>query len=217
MKSHLKNSLNLCLIVSALVLTSCGKKENKVSSGSGLFSSSTNSLQTSAGQTISNQVTSLKNSVACLSGYRLSNDVNFYVSGGIIATNKIGGNFQLSPNLSPQGGQINKMWIGVSAYRDLMFVTQVMNGSSVVGFNVTLSFCEMKNSYANLPSIISNERGLTGFTAPYGIIVDSATSCGYNVVNLAQYTTIVSNRDLNNPYSPASVSIPTSFAKPSCN
>jgi hypothetical protein len=219
MKLHLKHSLNLCLVVSALLLTSCGKKENKVSSngvsGSSPFYTGNSSLNSAAGSTIVNQVQSIKSSVACLNGYRLTNDVSFYVQGGIIGSNRIGGNW--ISGFSPNGGTVNKMWIGVSAYRDLMFVTQVMNGSSVMGFNVTLSFCEMKNASASLPSVISNERALTNFVTPNGIVVSSTATCGYNVVSLSQQTYITSQRDLNNPYSPIAVQVPTSFAPPSCN
>lgn len=218
MKSHVKHSLNLCLVVSALILTSCGKKENKVSSGisgSSPFYSSNSSLSSAAGQTIVNQVQSIKANLACLTGYRLTNDYSFYVSGGILGTNRLGGNFV--SGFSPNGGTINKMWIGVSAYRDLMFVTQVMNGSQVMGFNVTLSFCEMKNSYSSLPSIISNTRALSNFIAPNGIVVSSTATCGYNVVSLSQQTYITSERDTSNPYSTSAVQVPTSFAAPSCN
>lgn len=219
MKLHLKHSLNLCLVVSALLLTSCGKKENKVNSTSGLSTqiSSSNPLFSSAtGSTIVTQVNSIKASVACLNGYRLTNDVNFYVQGGILGSNRIGGNW-VEGFMPSSSGLVNKMWIGVSAYRDLMFVTQVMNGSTVAGFNVTLSFCEMKNASASLPSVISNERALTNFITPNGIVVSSTATCGYNVVSLSQQTYITSQRDLNNPYSPTAVQVPTSFAPPRCN
>ncbi|AUN99461.1 hypothetical protein DOM21_03575 [Bacteriovorax stolpii] len=217
MKSRLKYSLNLCLIATALVLVSCGKKENKVNSsisGSSPFYTGNSALNTSVGSTIINQVQSIKANVSCMNGYRLTNDVSFYVQGGIVASNKIGGNWQ-SGFLT--NGTINKLWIGVSAYRDLMFVTQVVNGSQVVGFNVTLSFCELKNTYSTLPSIISNERALRNFAAPYGIVLDSNTYCGYSVVDLAMNTVITSERNLSNPYSPPNAQIPTSFTKPTCN
>lgn len=220
MKLHLKHSINLCLIVSALILTSCGKKENKVNSAAtGLTTqiSSSNPLFSSAnGTTIVNQVNSIKANMACLTGYRLATDVNFYVQGGITGANRINGNW-VEGFMPSTSGQVNKMWIGVSAYRDLMFVTQVMNGSQVAGFNVTLSFCEMKNASATLPSVISNERALTNFITPNGIVVSSTATCGYNVVSLSQQTYITSQRDLNNPYSPVAVQVPTSFAPPRCN
>ncbi|MBC7714407.1 MAG: hypothetical protein H7177_13765 [Rhizobacter sp.] len=218
MKSRLNYTLHFCLLVSALMLASCGKKENKVSSngvsGSSPFTMDNPALSGSVGSTIINQVSSIKSNVACLNGgYRLTNDVSFYVNGGYKSGTTIGGNW-VGGFLS--SGTISKMWVGVSAYRDLMFVTQVANGSTVVGFNVTISFCEMKSSYG-LPSIISNERALDTFQAPYGIIVDSNTYCGYSVVDLAQNTSIISRRASSNPYSPPDAQIPTSFTKPTCN
>jgi hypothetical protein len=218
MKVRLKHSLNLCILASAVLLASCGKKENKVNSGyTGASPFSTNNpvFNSPGGSTIVNQVQSIKANVACLNGgYRLTNDVSFYIKGGYVSGTKIGGNW--TPGFY-QEGSISKLWVGVSAYRDLMFVTQVANGATVLGFNVTISFCELKNSYSGLPSIISNERALEGFQAPYGIILDSNTYCGYSVVDLAQYTSIISRRSLSNPYSPPDAQIPTSFTKPTCN
>lgn len=217
MKAHFKNSLRLSVIVSALILTACGKKDNKVSTytGSTPFSTSNPVFSGTNGATIVNQVQSIKQNVGCLNGgYRLTNDVSFYINGGYISGTKIGGNWA-SGFLST--GTVSKLWVGVSAYRDLMFVTQIASGSKVLGFNVTLSFCELKNAYSGLPSIISNERALDTFTAPYGIILDSNTYCGYNVVDLAQYTTIISRRNPSNPYSSTDAQIPTSFTKPTCN
>jgi hypothetical protein len=219
MKSHLKHSITLSLLVSALMLASCGKSENKVGSstysGSSPFSTSNSAFNTTIGSTIVAQAQSIKNNVACLNGgYRLTNDVSFYINGGYLSGTKIGGNWA-SGFLT--NGTVSKMWVGVSAYRDIMFVTQVANGSTVTGFNVTISFCELKNSYTSLPSIISNERSLDTFTAPYGIILDSNTYCGYSVVDLAQNTTIISRRSTSNPYSTSDVVVPTSFTKPTCN
>lgn len=203
--------------MSALVLSACGKKENKVNS-SGLAGASPfylgNPALTNSPQIV-NQVQSLKANVSCLNGYRLTNDVSFYVNGGVIGSNRIGGSFQ-SGFLT--NGTVSQLWVGVSVFRDLMFVTKVTNGSQVVGFNVTLSFCEMKNTYyPNLPSIISNERALVNFMAPNGIILDNNTYCGYGVVDWAANTIITSQRNLSNPYSSPDAYPVTSFTKPTCN
>ena len=222
MKSRFKQILTLSAITLTITLSSCGNKDNKVNSsgantgmsGSTPFTTSNPALGGGNGSTIINQVQSIKANVSCLSGYRLSNDVSFYVNGGYIASNRIGGNFQ-------QGfltnGSYNKLWVGISAFRDIMFVTQVTNGSQVVGFNVTISFCELKNSNPYYPSIISNDRSLDSFNAPNGIILDSNTYCGYNVVDLAANTLIVSRKIPGNPGTPVDVQIPTSFTKPTCN
>lgn len=217
MKVRLKHSLHLCLIVSALLLTACGKKDNKVGTytGSSPFSTSNPVFNTSVGSTIVNQVQSIKANVACLNGgYRLTNDVSFYVNGGVVSGSKIGGNW--TPGFMTSG-TVNKMWVGVGAYRDLMFVTQVTSGSKAVGFNVTLSFCELKNGYSGIPSLLSNERAIDSFQAQYGIVLGSDTYCGYNVVDSAQETSVISRRSSVSPQLTSDVRIFTSYTKPSCN
>ena len=109
------------------------------------------------------------------------------------------------------------MRIGISAFRDLIFVSQVVNGANIIGFNVTVSYCEMKNISPGLPSVISNERELTNFsTKPNDIILESTGRCGYSFVSFAQSTQIVSQRDLSNPYTTEAKAIPTTFAPPRC-
>ena len=219
MKLRLNKTMNLCLIATALLVSACGKKENKVSSAtsnSSPFYTGNPALSGSAGSTIISQVQSIKTNVPCNGGYRLTNDVSFYVNGGYVGSNKIGGIFEPGFHVNANS-QINKLWVGVSAFRDLMFVTQVTNGSQVVGFNVTMSFCEMKNYATGFPSLVSNERALTRFTARNGIIVDSNTYCGYGVVDFAYMTEIISERGLSNPYSDRDITIQTSFTKPTCN
>ena len=229
MKTRFKYSFSLCLILcAALMLTACGKKENKVNSsgvaGSSPFYTGNPALSGTAGTAIVNQVQSIKNSVSCLNGYRLTNDVSFYIQGGYGAgTNTIAGNFVEGFNTN---GTINQLYVGVSVYRDLMFVTQVTNGSQVVGYNVTLSFCEMKSNPSTLPSIISNERRLRAFQAPWGINVITKSGCsfglvastgvGYDNYGRPKATYITSERNLSNPYSPPDAQIPTAFAAPGC-
>ncbi len=215
MNLRLKHTLNLFLIVSAVALTGCGKKDNKVNSNNSSAFNGTSPFSTGySPDSIIQQASSIKNNVTCMNGYRLNTDYSFFIRGGAVSGTKING--QWTPGVLT-GGSVNKLWVGVSAYRDLMFVTQVANGSAVVGYNVTLSFCELKNTYSTLPSIISNERVLKNFATPYGIILDQDSYCGYSVVDLAQYTYITSERNLSNPYSPPDVQIPTSYTKPTCN
>ena len=215
MKSHLKNSLHLCLIVSALMLTACGKKANKVNSTPTVGSSPFSTAGYAPGEIV-NQMQSIKTNVTCMNGYRLNTDYHFHVVGGAVSGTKISAPGRWNPGVL-SGGTVNKLWVGVGAYRDLMFVTQVANGSAVIGYNVTLSFCEMKNSNPTYPSVISNERILRDFLTPNGIILDKDTYCGYGVVDYAPYTYITSSKDMNNPMSPPDIQIPTSYAKPTCN
>jgi hypothetical protein len=212
MKARLKNPLIITTIISSLIFASCAKK-NVVNSSSGSnFFTSGNSLFTNNSQYI-NYYNTVKNKVSCLSGrYRLSNDVTFYVSGGAYSQSTIYGQF--TPG-SLTTGTVSEMYVGVSAYSDLMFVTKVTNGGSVVGFNVTLSMCSVPNSYANYPALVSNDRSLTGFQAPYGITVNSSTNCGYGLVAAAYYTYMVSQRIPSNAYT-ADFPVYTTFSNSGC-
>ena len=199
--------------------TDCGQTEDTIDSTvktTSLFYSSNPAL--SSNPQIDSQVQSIKANVACTNGYRLTNDVSFFLPGSFAAGSgsrtTIGGQFQEG---FMSNGTISQLYVGVSLYRDLMFVTKVTNGSQVLGFNVTLSYCEVKNSYQGLPSIISNERPLKNFRAQSGIVLDTDTHCGYGVVDWAPNTVITSLRELSNPSSPPDVDVPVSFTKPTCN
>lgn len=216
---NLKIALKLCFVATLILAVGCGKKNNKVStnyaSGSP-FTSDNSALNSTAGSNMISQVQSLKNSVACKSGMRLTNDVSFYASSGSFTGSKL-----IAAGWTPgfmTSGTINRLWIGVSAFNDLMFVTQVTNGGSqVIGFNVTLSMCELKNSYPTLPSIISNTRELTNFRTPNGIVLDSDTYCGYSMVDAAINTYLTSRRDMSNSYYSNDAEIQTTFTKAACN
>ena len=203
-------TLTLCLVL----LGSCGKKDNVVGAGSGTSPFYVGNPALSSNPGIVNQVQSVKSSVTCMPGRnRLTNDVSFYINGGSISGTTIGGNWQSG---FMNTGTISNLYIGVSAYRDLMFVTKVTNGGQVVGYNVTLSFCEVPNSYPNYPALVSNDRALTQFQAPNGIVLDLNTYCGYGVVDAAINTIIVSQASTTNPYT-SPFPVYTSFTKPSCN
>lgn len=214
MKVRLKYSIQVSLTACLLLLGSCGK-ENKVNSNAGASGTSPFYVGNAAvSSTIVSQVQSVRSTVTCLSGRnRLANDVSFYINGGSLTGTTIGGNWQ--PGFMSQGN-ISNLYIGVSAYRDLMFVTKVTNGGQVIGYNVTLSFCEMPNAYPNFPALISNDRPLINFQAPNGIVLDVNTYCGYGVVDAAFNTVIVSQRSSTNPYT-SDFPVYTSFSKPTCN
>ena len=219
MNLQLKYFLNIFLNVALLFLSSCGSKPNQVNSaaigngnGSNPFYSGNPALN--GNPNIINQYQSLRASVTCLSGRsRLNTDVSFYVSGGSLGGTKIGGNWQ--PGFM-NNGSISNLFIGVSAFRDLMFVTKVTNGAQVLGYNVTLSFCSVPNAYPNYPELVSNSRQLVNFQAPSGIVLDTNTYCGYGVVDAAINTVILSKQSASNPYT-SDFPIYTSFSKPTCN
>lgn len=200
-----------------LVLASCGGKENKVNSntvGTSAISFGNSALNSATGSTIVNQYNSVRSTVACLPGRtRLATDVSFFINGGSISGTTVGGNWQ--PGFM-NTGTITNMYVGVSAFRDLMFLTKVTNGASqVIGYNVTLSFCDVANAYPNYPALVSNDRALVNFAAPNGITINTATSCGYGLIAAATNTVVVSQRSTTNPYT-SDYPIYTSFTKPNC-
>lgn len=212
MKPLMKTSLLVTLITSSLIFTSCGKK-NVVNSGSGSsYFNSSNSLFTSNSQFI-NQYNTIKNKVSCLPGrYRLSTDSTYYVSSGSYSQSTIYGQYQAG---SINSGTVSEMYVGMSSFSDLMFVTKVTNGSTVVGFNVTLSMCSIPNSQGNYPALVSNDRSLTNFQASNGIKVNSSTSCGYGLVAAAYYTYMLSQRIPSNAYT-ADFPVYTTFTNNGC-
>ena len=216
MKSPIKHSLQLTLIATLLLIASCGKKNtinSNGASGTSPFYVGNPALSTGAGTAIIGQVQAVRASIGCLSGRtRLANDVSFYVNGGSVSATTVGGNWQ---NGFLTTGSISELYIGVSAYRDLMFMTKVTNGGQVLGYNVTLSFCDMPNAYPNYPALISNDRALVNFQAPQGITINTATNCGYGLIGAAINTVIVSQRSTTNPYT-SDFPIYTSFTKPNC-
>jgi len=141
MNLHFKRTMTLTFTACLLLLGSCGKKNtaNTGISGTSPFNSNNPALNTGAGSSMISQYNDIKSKTPCLRGARLVNDVSFYVTGGAVNLNTIGGNW--TPGFL-QSGTISSMYVGVSAYRDLMFVTKVTDGIKVVGYNVTLSFCE---------------------------------------------------------------------------
>ncbi len=217
MKLLVKNSFPLALMTCFLLLGGCGKKQNQVNSngyvGSSPYSTNNPIFSGPGGAAIVNQYQTIRGSVTCLPGRnRLANDVSFYVSGGSYSGTTIGGNWQ--PGFMSQG-TVSDLYVGVSAYRDLMFMTKVTSGSQVIGYNVTLSFCEVPNAYMNYPALVSNDRALINFQAPNGITINTATSCGYGLIAAAVNTVIVSQRSLTNPYT-SDFPVYTSFTKPNC-
>lgn len=159
---------------------------------------------------ISADVQSIKTTMACTNGRkRLKSDVSFYTTSVAEHSNKLAGNFQ-SGFLST--GTISDLYVGVSAFKDLMFVTKVKNGDKIVGYNVTLSFCELPNSFKDMPAIISDNRPIDSFRAPYGIILgEKSSTCNQGSV-LSMTSTVVSRRSSEANSAP-DAQVPTSFVE----
>ena len=223
------NNSKVCHAALALVLllsvTSCGDKKNKTNSSTSSTSTNVNnsgtwnSTQYQDGSGYSsdqvNSMNSIKSGVNCQNGARLSQDVIFSVQGGAYNTSTIGGSFQAG-SIS---GTVSKLYVGISAFNDLMFVSKITNGNSVIGYNVRLSMCPQMGGY-NVP-FISNERPLGDFRAPQGITLNDSTVCGVSLVTSAQNTTMTSGA-VTMTINGISTQVPaaqvvTTFYSPRCN
>lgn len=214
MKRSMSKILLTTTLTSMLLMSACGKKNVVNTSGvSGNSPFTANNPLFSSNPQLAAKANEIKSKIGCLNGnYRLNNDYTFYVQGGNYSQSQIGGQFQQGVLTS---GSASELYVGMSVYRDLMFVTKVTNGTSVVGYNVTLSFCSVPNAYPNYPALVSNERSMINFQAPYNIVLNSNTSCGYGLVAAAYYTYIISQRMPNNAYT-SDFPVYTTFTNSGC-
>lgn len=184
-------------LILILGVTSCGgDKKNKTSSSNNSSSVGLNNSGTLSGTQYQdstgynsdqvNTINNIKSSVNCQYGARLTQDVIFSLQGGAYNTSTIAGTWQPGS----VGGTVSKLYVGISAFNDLMFVSKLTNGNSVVGYTVRLSMCPQYGGY-NVP-FIANERPLSNFAAPQGITLNDSTVCGVSLVTSAQNTTMVS-------------------------
>lgn len=102
-------------------------------------------------------------------------------------------------------GNVANIYVGESAFGDLIFISKITNGSQVIGYNVDLSFCsqyaitqQTYNPYggyqtastgSNLMPLIANERPMTNFSAN-GIVIVDDTSCPHGKVSFANTMTM---------------------------
>jgi hypothetical protein len=221
------------LILSMLLfqLSSCGKKSknktdaDKPNNGTNVLPdgsspirppSTSPSLPTFGNDQLST-IQSIKNNFNCPGGQRLGTDYVYYTQGynhnGSRTT--IAGPFQ--EGNSP-GGSSQKLYIGMSSYNDLMFVSKLTNGSQVVGYAVIVSYCSYSSN--GFP-YIDNSRRITGFNAPQGIVLDEDNFCGYGSVDSAQ-NTVAQSASIPFNYGGYQVTLPpyniyTTFRKATCN
>lgn len=219
-------NFKVCHMALALVLilgvTACGKKKNSTNSNnssnnvnnSGNWSSSQYQDNTNFSSQQASQISSIKGSLNCQNGARLTQDVIFAVQGGAYNTSTIAGSFQPG-SIS---GNVSQLYVGISAFNDLMFVSKITNGNSVLGYNVRLSMCPQMAGN-NIP-FIGNQRQLSNFQAPNGITLNDSTVCGVGQVTSAQNTSMVTGSMTVNSYgyqtTVPEAQVVTTFYPPRC-
>jgi len=170
----------LAMIVLILTLFSaCGKKNKAPRHRSGHIPGAPNySIQDAA------SINNYKNRVSCSYGQgRRIPDVTFNTTGGAQSASRttVYGPFQ--PGIL--GGNISKVYVGASTFGDIITVSKMTSGASVVGYNISFSLC-------NNSPLIMNGRGVSNLQTT-GIIIDDDANCGIGRVDYA-YTRLVANQ-----------------------
>ncbi|MDD0854125.1 hypothetical protein HBN50_13515 [Halobacteriovorax sp. GB3] len=206
-----KTRITAIIFLLLTLMVSCGKKNVVSSSNSGNLSGYDPNVNT-GGTVNSSEILSIINQVSCTQGTRLNNVYTYNTSASGTRTT-LAGNFAEGPISGP----LSKIFIGASIYGDVLAVAKVTNGSSVVGYNVFVSLCSYTPN--NFPYVV-NERTLSNFRAPYGIVLDEDNHCGYGSVDSAQMTRILNSglEQYNGSYVGLSqTDIVTTFRKVNCN
>lgn len=181
----MKKMITSILTLSTLMfLASCGGDNKSSTSKNGAGNVITNSVSvkpTNTPSSINSLYSQLTSALPCKSGSRLSTLQQYSIQGGSTSyynsQNKLAGNFQNGTI----AGNVGQLYMGVSTFNDLMIISEMTSGNSVVGHNVYISFCTSSN-------LIFEGRTFSAFQAPNGIVLDKNTSCPYGVIDSAQNT-----------------------------
>ena len=161
------------LALSLIVTMACGKK-NQVKSatlGAPIPVMGIPNLPGTSGA----QIQQIISAYPCAQGQRMP-EIQLSTSGA--APN--GNNTLISgPYNSGQiSGPIAMVFVGKSAFNDVMVVTKIANGTQLLGYNLTVSMCQYN-------PLIMPGRPLSGFSTPMGIVLNQATNCGIGSVDNA--------------------------------
>jgi len=99
-------------------------------------------------------------------------------------------------------------------------VSKIVNGTQVIGYNVTLSLCPYVGQDGT--PYYHDSRPISAFHAPNGIVLDEDNHCGIGSVDAAIDTRIVAAAHSYTLQSGFPINLPefappTTFYKPACN
>lgn len=211
-KSILKRMLKLHLLLVLLaVFNSCGSSnskedENVVDNNTtnwnnpGRYNTPVYS-NPNVNSTIQNQINQIRSQVGCVqgsdgvnmyTGRRLNQMVTFsaqsYEQDGNSSTiDHLG---QLNPGpIGAQGTQ--ELYVGVSVFGDLLFVTKYSSGFQAIGYTYTISFCEaeIQDQYfgSRLP-VISDQNQIVQMTNDSQTVLDASTYASTGQVDRGDIT-----------------------------
>jgi hypothetical protein len=211
-KRNWKKALGLMLI--ALSLASCGGKKNTTSSNNSNVNNPSNPTNTNLPYT-STALSKAKAEIACVqytdqygsvrTGRRVNKDFSFQYQTGNASLTSIAINAQM-----PQGhisGQTAMEFVGVGTFGDIMVVTKIVNGSTLMGYNVAISLCEMTSQYNNQSYINDSIQATQLYGINNGISLSVGTHCNYGKVTAASVMIQLSS---------LSQAVPFSFYAPGC-
>ncbi len=222
----MKIVLTSTIIASSLFVTSCGdKKKNKVNTNAytnGAIMVGTNPYSVNgANPAVSQAIAQIEGQYPCTTGQRIYKQFNSRQVSGTATT--ISAQFA-DGAIAGTATAPGSIYVGLNyTTRDLLYIEKVTSGTSVVGFNATLSFCPY-------PNVISADRNLTNLTINANL--DTDAHCGVGSIDAAS-TFVLSVKDQSqpgyyfgcsggstsypqNPYM-ATYGICTNFTKVSCN
>lgn len=147
MNRQRQNYWIVLLLGLALIGAACSNKANKVDSSNG---NNNNPAQAPASPvapnnslnvTIQNTINKAKNFYKCTSGPRLSTDHVYYASA--VSQNMLSNTTTVTGPFTKGSisGTPRQVFIGKGPTNDLVFAVQIVDGQTVKGYNIHLSFC----------------------------------------------------------------------------
>ncbi|HAZ14071.1 MAG: hypothetical protein A2X86_14270 [Bdellovibrionales bacterium GWA2_49_15] len=185
MKPHsLGKFLKIVPLAFALIMTmACGKK-NSVKGATPGVGTTVMGIPNLPGTTGA-QVQQIISSYPCTQGGQRIPEIQLSTAGAAPGGNTTLISGPYNPGSIP--GPVTTVFVGKSAFNDVMVVTMIANGTQVLGYNITVSMCSFISN--NVPLIIPG-RPLSNFMTPSGLVLSLNTTCGIgsaigNVVMMA--------------------------------
>ena len=148
---------------------------------------------------VQSTINQLKSSVGCVqgsdgvatyTGRRLNQNVTFSAQGGYGSANSTIVPYTGALQPGPIGNSGNtELFVGISVFGDLLFVTKYSQGTNVIGYNYTVSFCESQINYYNMQlPLISDQNQVVQLSNDSQTVLDFQGCQGTGMVDSADLT-----------------------------
>lgn len=210
-KSIMKRFFKLHLLLALVaILNSCGQSSSKKDgnvvndtsdwTNNGRYNTPIYS-NPDVNSTIQNQINQIKSQVGCVqgsdgtntyTGARLTQNVTFSTQGYEQDGNSSTIDFMGQLNPGPIGASgTQELYVGVSVFGDLLFVTKYASGFQAVGYTYTISFCESQvvdPYYGNSMPVISDQNQVVQMTNDSQTVLDASSYASTGQVDRADLT-----------------------------